>query len=154
MTAGMSSPSRLGPHLPGWALGVLALAAAAFLGAFGAQYLRTAALAREAARLERHRLDLLAENAKLREEIRRLQSDDAYIEQLARRELGLVRPGEIELLIVPADRTGAKAPIDRTSPETRPAGTQRAGPWAWLRAAQSFLDRLVAWWHFRSRSRP
>lgn len=35
-----------------------------------------------------------AENARLREEIRRLQEDPSAIEELARRELGLIRPGE------------------------------------------------------------
>ena len=35
-----------------------------------------------------------AENARLREEARRLREDPAAIEELARRELGLIRPGE------------------------------------------------------------
>jgi cell division protein FtsB len=35
-----------------------------------------------------------AENAKLREEVRRLTEDPAAIEEIARRELGLMRPGE------------------------------------------------------------
>ena len=39
------------------------------------------------------------ENAKLREEARRLREDPAAIEDLARRELGLIRPGE-KLFIV------------------------------------------------------
>jgi len=34
------------------------------------------------------------ENARLREEARRLKSDPAAIEEIARRELGLIRPGE------------------------------------------------------------
>jgi len=38
---------------------------------------------------------LLEENARLRDELRRLKKDDLYLEQLARRQLGLVRPGEI-----------------------------------------------------------
>ena len=38
---------------------------------------------------------LLEENARLRNELRRLKKDDLYLEQLARRQLGLVRPGEI-----------------------------------------------------------
>lgn len=39
------------------------------------------------------------ENGKLREEARRLREDPAAIEDLARRELGLIRPGE-KLFIV------------------------------------------------------
>lgn len=35
-----------------------------------------------------------AENARLREQARRLQEDPTAIEELARRELGLIRPGE------------------------------------------------------------
>jgi cell division protein FtsB len=40
-----------------------------------------------------------AENARLREEARRLREDPAAIEEIARRELGLIRPGE-KLFIV------------------------------------------------------
>jgi cell division protein FtsB len=35
-----------------------------------------------------------AENGRLREEARRLREDPAMIEEIARRELGLIRPGE------------------------------------------------------------
>ena len=35
-----------------------------------------------------------AENTRLREEARRLKEDPATIEEIARRELGLIRPGE------------------------------------------------------------
>lgn len=40
-----------------------------------------------------------AENARLREEARRLREDASAVEELARRELGLIRPGE-KLFIV------------------------------------------------------
>jgi cell division protein FtsB len=43
-----------------------------------------------AAAIERQR----AENARLREHVRRLTDDPAVIEELARGELGLMRPGE------------------------------------------------------------
>jgi cell division protein FtsB len=39
------------------------------------------------------------ENAGLREQIRRLRSDPREIEAVARRELGLIRPGEVLFLI-------------------------------------------------------
>ncbi|MGH9314312.1 MAG: FtsB family cell division protein [Vicinamibacterales bacterium] len=42
-------------------------------------------------------------NARLREEARRLKEDPAAIEELARKELGLIRPGEV--LFVVKDRT-------------------------------------------------
>ena len=35
------------------------------------------------------------ENARLTEEIRLLQTDNAYVERLAREELGMVKPGEL-----------------------------------------------------------
>jgi cell division protein FtsB len=40
-----------------------------------------------------------AENARLREEARRLREDPAAIEEIARRELGLIRPGETVFII-------------------------------------------------------
>ena len=48
-----------------------------------------------AANLARQR----AENARLREEARRLREDPAAIEEVARRELGLIRPGERVFII-------------------------------------------------------
>jgi cell division protein FtsB len=40
-----------------------------------------------------------AENSRLRTEVRRLQEDPAAIEDLARRELGLIRPGEMVFIV-------------------------------------------------------
>ena len=40
-----------------------------------------------------------AENVRLREEARRLREDPAAIEEIARRELGLIRPGEKVFII-------------------------------------------------------
>jgi cell division protein FtsB len=40
-----------------------------------------------------------AENARLREEVRRLREDPGAIEEIARRELGLIRPGEKVFII-------------------------------------------------------
>jgi len=38
---------------------------------------------------------LLMDNAAFRERIRRLRTDDTYLERLVRQELGYVRPGEL-----------------------------------------------------------
>jgi cell division protein FtsB len=51
------------------------------------------------------------ENARLREEARRLREDPAAVEDLARRELGLIRPGE-KLFIV----KDVPSPADRPAP--------------------------------------
>jgi cell division protein FtsB len=42
---------------------------------------------------------LRAENARLRDEVRRLRFDPAAIEALARQQLGLIKPGEILFII-------------------------------------------------------
>ncbi len=90
----------------------------------GVQYFRTYTLAREAGRLERHRQDLLAQNATLLAEIQRLRTDDQYLERLAREQLGMLRPGEVELVIVPA------GPIHRPSEQdpARAEVVQPSGP--------------------------
>ena len=40
-----------------------------------------------------------AENARLQEEARRLREDPAAIEELARRDLGLIKPGELVFIL-------------------------------------------------------
>jgi cell division protein FtsB len=99
---------------------LLMLAAASLVGwtvlGVALQYFRTYALVREAARLERHREDLLAGNAALSAEIRRLRTDDQYLERLAREQLGMLGPGEIELVIVPGGSTHRA--IERDPPST------------------------------------
>ena len=44
--------------------------------------------------LEQTLIRTRAENARLREEARRLREDPTAIEEIARRELGLIKPGE------------------------------------------------------------
>ena len=44
--------------------------------------------------LEKSLADVRAENARLREQARQLREDPAAVEELARRELGLMKPGE------------------------------------------------------------
>jgi cell division protein DivIC len=121
------------------------------LVALSVQCARTYHLAREAAQLEQHRRDLINANARLREEIWRLETDDRYIERLAREQLGLVRPGEIELLIVPQ---GSPPPPDAArggtpaAPEPvgdRPEATQAA--W-WGGEIGDFLKHLFGWLRF------
>jgi len=54
---------------------------------------------------------LKARNNGLGDEIGRLKSDD-YIEQIARRDFGLVKPGESSLLVVPAEKDQLDEPND------------------------------------------
>jgi cell division protein DivIC len=98
--------------------------------AVGAQHLRTYTLAREAARLEQRRQSLLSENAALRVEIQRLRTDDRYIERLAREQLGMLRPGEMELVPVPA-------------PERRAGAEEPAGPREELRPGSPGIGRAI-----------
>ena len=54
---------------------------------------------REHRRLENDLAQLRRENRRLRNQARRLREDPAAIEAAARRELGLIRPGEIVFLL-------------------------------------------------------
>ena len=56
--------------------------------------------------LEQSLADARAENARLRDQARRLREDPAAVEEIARRELGLIKPGERLFIIrdaVPRD---------------------------------------------------
>jgi len=69
------------------------VAASALFGKQGARHLgRLRAERRQAAEAT---FALLRSNAQLRDEIDRLRHDERHLEQLARRQLGLVRPGEL-----------------------------------------------------------
>lgn len=106
----LALPARRPTRLPRWVVPLILLTAAVLLlNAFGASYLTTYRLHREAARLDREVATLRRENAQLREEIRRLHTP-LYIERLAREQLGLVKPGEIPVIIV------RPTPSPRTSP--------------------------------------
>jgi len=52
-------------------------------------------LQNELVRIKEKNMKLEGENQKLREEVKRLQTDKRYIEEIARRELGMVKEGEI-----------------------------------------------------------
>jgi cell division protein FtsB len=54
--------------------------------------------------------DIREDNARLREEARRLQEDAAAIEDLARRELGLIKPGEKLFIIKDVPPTDTRRP--------------------------------------------
>lgn len=60
--------------------------------------------------LEQSLADVRADNARLREEARRLQEDASAIEDLARRELGLMKPGEKLFILKDVPRTDTRRP--------------------------------------------
>jgi len=52
-------------------------------------------LQKELARIKEANMKIEEENRKLKQEVRRLQHDKRYIEEIARKELGMVKEGEI-----------------------------------------------------------
>ena len=52
-------------------------------------------LQKELARVKEMNIKIEEENRKLKEEVRRLQYEKRYIEEIARKELGMVKEGEI-----------------------------------------------------------
>jgi len=52
-------------------------------------------LQKELVRVSEKNSKLVEENQKLKEEVKRLKSDKRYIEEIARKELGMVKEGEI-----------------------------------------------------------
>jgi cell division protein FtsB len=77
----------------GTGIALLALCAvSAVFGSGGVVQLRR--LQAEQAQQEATAFDLAQNNARLREHLRRLDSDDAYLEKLARERLGWIKPGE------------------------------------------------------------
>ena len=65
----------------------------AFIGEHGVPHLLR--LRAERQDLGRAAFALLEDNARRRDELARLKDDDLYLEELARRQLGLVRPNEV-----------------------------------------------------------
>jgi cell division protein FtsB len=73
-------------------LGIVALATSVVVGEHGVTHLMRLRAERQA--LTEGAFVLLQRNQGLRSEIDRLRTDDLYLEELARRRLGLVRPKE------------------------------------------------------------
>lgn len=79
-------------------------------------YLATLRSAREEADLRAAVSQLRLENQRLQAESRRLQTDPAAVEEVARRDLGMVRPGET--MIVLHDAAAPPAPAAPAKPST------------------------------------
>ena len=63
-------------------------------------------LQRERARIEESNRKIEVENEKLKEEVKNLKQDRRYIEEIARKELGMVKEGEIIYQFDPAKEQG------------------------------------------------
>lgn len=123
-------------RIPRWFVSILILAVLiAVTYAFGSSFLQVYRLRREASRLEQVKQDLIEHNAQLREEIKLLHTP-GYVERIAREQLGLIKPGEVAMLIVrpraPAPRSGG----------SRAAGSRAGEPMRKGPAWESWLRRL------------
>jgi len=127
-------PSSVRRVAPRWAGPTVMIGLALVLiGVFGGAYWDGYQLRREAARLAREGDELRRENVQLREELRLLNTPE-HIERLAREQLGLVRPGEIAVILV----RPTPSPAPRSAPRATPQQAQRDGErgegwWARLR---------------------
>jgi len=91
--AGLDSDMRKKRLLLLILISLLILGTLTFFGENGIFHLL--GLQKELARIKDQNLKLEEENQKLKEEVKRLQSDKRYIEEVARKELGMVKEGEI-----------------------------------------------------------
>ncbi len=71
----------------------LVLGVLSFFGEKGILHLLR--LEKELARIKESNKKIEEENERLKEEVKRLKTDKRYIEEIARRELGMVKEGEI-----------------------------------------------------------
>lgn len=122
-------PRWVGPLVALVALGLLLALGVVIGGAYWDGY----QLRREVAERAREREALLQQNAQLREEIRLLHTPE-YIERIAREQLGLVRPGEIAIMLVQP----TPARIAPSAAEEKPADA----PW-WSRLLRRWWSRLL-----------
>ena len=97
---------------------------------FGSAYWDTYQIKREAGRLARERDDLRRQNAQLREEIRLLNTPE-YVERIAREQLGLVKPGEVAVILVAPSPAPAPAEPAVNGGGPKP-NAPLAAPW-WAR---------------------
>ena len=93
--------------------GTCALVANALVGESG--LLATRMASRQQARLAGQIAALKGQNEGLREHVRRLREDPTFIEEIARREFGLMYPGE-RVFILRSDSPPASAAAPQTGP--------------------------------------
>ena len=104
------APRKYKGILIGCGVSLLLFVVAAIYGDHGLVHLLR--MRNEQRTLEQLVFQIQQNNEQLRERIRRLQSDDSYIERLAHERLGLVKPGEIIFHVLPANRSTASRHAD------------------------------------------
>jgi cell division protein FtsB len=92
------------PRLLGGALVVVLVAGLGIYGWRGV--VRLQQMRGQLETLERDNAVLRQQAARLTQTIDKLRNDPAYLEQIAREEQGLVRPGDVILKFPPRDKTG------------------------------------------------
>lgn len=102
-------------------LSLLILGTLTFFGENGVFHLL--GLQKELVRIREKNLKLEEENQKLKEEVKRLQTDKRYIEEIARKELGMVRGGEIIYQF--EDRKGDRQLFDKPGRENVSSGNKK-----------------------------
>ena len=79
--------------------------------------------------LDENNYRLQKENNALRRRISRLRTDDLYLEQVAREELNLVRPGEVIYRFPSTEARKSRAGgLSAPAPESRPSAARKAPP--------------------------
>jgi cell division protein FtsB len=99
MTLLPSIPRKYKGRLALCAVALILFVVAAVFGDHGLVHLRELQQARR--QLEDVAFQLQQRNEQLRQRVRRLQSDDLFLEKLAREQLGMVKPGEIVYRLTP-----------------------------------------------------
>lgn len=116
--------SRRWPHYLLTSL-ILLLLGYAIFGARGALHLWR--LGGEKVMLDETNYRLQQANDALRRRVARLRTDDLYLEQVAREELNLVRPGEIVYRFPAAEARRSRAgALSAPAPESPPSAAQKA----------------------------
>ncbi|HWO43167.1 MAG TPA: septum formation initiator family protein [Candidatus Eisenbacteria bacterium] len=109
------------------ALAIALLCVTAIVGDRGLLHL--ARLQSEKQRLDEQNYRLQKENESLQRQIARLRRDDSYLEQVAREELNLVRPGEIIYRFRPRPPSRERErSVNAALPESLPSTVQRERP--------------------------
>ncbi len=119
-----SRPNRPAAILQGLFPLVVAAGVLFVLVVVGGKAVQGYEMRQEARAVERRIEELKRENRRMAQELEYYLSDE-YIEKLAREELGLVRPGDVAVVIVPSDsRTSPPSmqiptPVPTATPATR-----------------------------------